>query len=134
MKFNSTALIQSVLTGMGIGFPVTLAAMTAIAGFNSVILEFAVWMAASALFGVLSSVLFHNDNPMPFPAALGLHLVGCFTVTVAACAFLGYSNDPMQLMVSILPAFVAIYVIIYGICLAIMKHNEKKINQALNKD
>lgn len=133
MKFNSSVLIQSILTGMGIGFPVTLLAMASIGGFNGVILEFAVWMVASALFGLLSGFLFFSKNELPFPAALGLHLAGCFAVTVIACAFLGYSNDLMELMASILPGFITIYAVIYGICFAIMKHNEKKINEALNQ-
>lgn len=133
MKFNSSALIQSVLTGMGIGFPVTLAAMTAMGGFNGVVREFGVWMIASALFGVLSAILFHCENSLPFPAALGLHLVGCFAVTVAACAILGYGSSLPELIRSILPGFLVIYAVIYAVCFAIMKHNEKKINNALNQ-
>lgn len=133
MKINSSVLIQSVLTGMGIGFPVTLVCMIAIGGFNSVILEFGVWMVASALFGVLSGILFYSKNDLSFPAALGLHLLGCFAVTVAACAILGYGSSLPELIRSILPAFLVIYAAIYGICFAVMKHNEKKINEALNQ-
>lgn len=134
MKFNSSALIQSILTGMGIGFPVTLAAMAAIGGFSGVILEFAVWMVASALFGLLSGLLFFSKNELPFPAALGLHFVGCFAVAVKACSVAGYSDSLMELIGSILPAFVIIYVLIYAVCFAVMKHHEKQINEALNNE
>ena len=134
MKINSSALIQSVLTAMGIGFPVTLVCMTVIGGFNGVILEFLVWMIASALFGALTAVLLHSQNELPFPAALGLHCIGCFAVTLAACAIIGYSDSLMALICGILPVFVVIYVIIYGICFAIMKHHEKQINEALNQE
>lgn len=133
MKINSSVLIQSVLTGMGIGFPVTLAAMTAIGGFSGVVMEFGVWMVASALFGVLSGMLFYSGNSLSFPAALGLHLLGCFVVTVTACAILGYGSSVMELVIGILPVFVVIYAVVYGVCFAVMKHHEKKINEALNQ-
>jgi len=133
MKLNSSVLIQSVLTGMGVGFPVTLLCMTLIGGFNGVILEFLVWMIASALFGILSAVLLYSQNDLPFPAALGLHCVGCFAVTVAACAVIGYGESLPELVLGILPVFVVIYAVVYLICFVIMKHNERKINQALNQ-
>lgn len=134
MKINSSVLIQSVLTGMGIGFPVTLVCMSAIGGFSGVILEFAVWMVASALFGLLSGFLFFSKNDLPFPAALGLHFVGCFAVSVKACSVAGYSDSLTELITSILPVFVIIYVIIYAVCFTVMKHHEKQINAALNKE
>ncbi|MBQ8236925.1 MAG: DUF3021 domain-containing protein [Oscillospiraceae bacterium] len=134
MKINSSALIQSALTGMGIGFPVTLVCMASIGGFNGVIQEFAVWMVASALFGILSGVLFYSKHDLAFPAALGLHLVGCFAVTVIACAIIGYGNDLLELIISILPGFLTIYAVIYGVCFAIMKHHEKQINEALRNN
>lgn len=134
MKINSSTLIQSALTGMGFGFPVTLICMTAIGGFSSIIFEFLVWMIASALFGVITAVLLYSNNELPFPAALALHCFGCFAVTVTACAILGYSRDLLELIVSILPVFVVIYVLVYALCFAIMKHHEKQINEALNKE
>lgn len=132
MKINSSLMIQSVLSGLGIGFPVTLLCMTAIGGWNSVISELVVWMAASALFGILSGILFYSKNDLSLPIAMGLHCLGCFIVAVAAAAVNGYSDNLSELICSIAPVFVVVYVVIYCICIAIMKHEEKQINDALN--
>lgn len=134
MKIKSSAIIQSALTGMGFGFPVTLLCMTAIGGYNAVIAEFLVWLVASALFGILSDVLFHSKNDLPLPAAMALHCVGCFLVAVSAAAIIGYSENLLDLICGILPVFVIVYVIIYAVCILIMKHHEKQINEALNKN
>lgn len=133
MKINSAHIIQSVLSGLGIGFPVTLVCMTAIGGFNDVTREFLVWMVASALFGLLSGILLHSSIDLPLPASMGLHCLGCFCVTVAAATIIGYADSFGALITSILPAFIVVYVMIYAVCYAIMKHQEKKINEALNR-
>lgn len=133
MKFNSSMLIQSALTGMGIGFPVTLLCMAAIGGFNGVILEFLVWMVASALFGILSGILFYSKNDLSLPAAMALHCGGCFLVAICAAAVNGYSDDLMDLITAIAPVFLVIYAAVYAVCFAIMKHHEKQINKALDK-
>lgn len=134
MKINSSLLIQAALSGMGFGFPVTLLCMTLIGGYNGVIREFLVWMAASALFGILSALLFRDDIDLPFPAALALHCAGCFIVSVSAAAIIGYADSLVTLITAILPVFVIVYALIYAVCFAIMKHHEKQINNALNKE
>lgn len=133
MKIHFFHLIQAVLTGMGIGFPVTLVCMGLIGGFNAVLCEFLVWMIASALFGVLTVVFLRDDCPLPFPAALALHCAGCFAVTVCAAAINGYAKGLTDLIAAIAPVFLAVYAIVYAVCFAIMKHHEKQINKALEQ-
>lgn len=134
MKLNASHIIQSVLSGIGIGFPVTLLCMTAIGGWNGVILEFVVWMAASALFGLLSGVLFFSKHDLPLPAAMGLHCLGCFAVAVGAAAIIGYAENILDLIAAIAPVFVIVYAVIYAVCFAFMKYQEKQINAALNQE
>ena len=57
---KKTSVIQSMITGMGVGFPVTLTCMAAIGGFNPVIREFLTWAVASALCGLVSYLLFRS--------------------------------------------------------------------------
>lgn len=118
------------LTGMGFGFPVTLLCM-ALAGAECASLrELAIWMLASALYGVLSGVL--SASKLPLPAAVGLHLAGCMAVTLTASLLCGYL-DSFAAAMGILLTAVVIYAVIYGICLAAMKRTEKRINKALEE-
>ena len=123
-----------VIIGMGFGFPVTLACMTLIGGYNGVIREFLVWMVASGLFGLISGVAFTRLNELPLPAAMALHCLGCLIVAVTAAWVCGYSDNFLSLLLGVLPVFVVVYVLIYVLCFFSMKHDEKRINAALEKE
>ena len=120
------------LTGIGIGIPVALVCMTLIGGYNAVIQEFLIWTVASALFGILSGLTFHNDDRLNLPAATLLHCIGCMAITTGACFLCGYTNSLGQLVVHILPVFILIYVLIYGVIMLSSKLQEKKINKDLS--
>ena len=49
--------VLNAIIGMGFGFPITLLGMALIGGYNAVVQEFLVWMVASALYGVLSTIM-----------------------------------------------------------------------------
>ena len=106
--------------------------MTLFGGFNEVIRELLVWMIASALYGVLSCVVFNKKSEMPLIAAIGIHLVGILVITMGAALINGYVAVIADVVPVLIPA-VVIYVVVYGICLLIMKQNEKQINQALEE-
>lgn len=125
--------LESAIVGMGIGFPITLLCMTLVGGFNAVVMEFLVWMIASALYGVLSGVLFYKKNELSLPAAMALHCLGCLTVTIAAAAICGYADSIRTLLLGVLPVFLVIYGLVYAFCIFLMKQDEKQINQALEK-
>jgi len=126
MKANS--FIISILTGIGIGIPVTLICIISLGGFNDTIKEILVWTVASALFGVLSVLTFGNER-MNFILSTVLHCAGCFGITVATCAINGY-GDKSSFGVLLL-IFVIVYGTLYGVNLILMKINAKKANDAL---
>ena len=134
MKINSSVIIQSALTGMGIGFIATTASVIAITGFTGVAMELLVWLTASALFGIISALVFYTPNNLTLPAAMVIHFAGCMIVATAAVVLCGYFDSVKDIIVSFLPVFLVIYVFIYLVCFLIMKHNEKLINQALDKE
>lgn len=124
--------IFAMLTGIGIGIPVTLVCMISIGGWNTVVKEFLVWTIASALFGVLSVVTFSNDK-MNLVLSTALHCVGCLLITVGACAIIGYANNFFEILLSIAPVFVVVYVAIYSANFFTMRKNAKKTNEALSR-
>ena len=124
-------LFTAVLSGIGIGIPVALICMVSIGGYNAVVQEFLVWTIASALFGVLSAVTLKNDR-MNLILSTILHCLGCITITISACAIIGYGDNLLDILISVAPVFVAVYVSIYLISFISMKRNAKKANEALN--
>ena len=124
--------VLNALIGMGFGFPITLACMALIGGYNAVIQEFAVWMAASALYGVLSGVMDCEKLDMPLPVSIGLHALGCIVITLGAALFNGYIRSVADVLPILIPALI-IYVVICLICFLLMKQNEKKVNKALEE-
>ena len=134
MKTNSSVIIQAALTGMGIGFIATTVSVIAISGMDGVGRELLVWLAASAIFGVISALVFYTPNNLTLPAAIAIHFAGCITVAVTAVTLCGYFTSVREVITGFLPVFLVIYAVIYLVCLLMMKHNEKLINQALNKE
>lgn len=124
--------VLNAIIGMGFGFPVTLLCMTLFGGFNAVVQELLIWMVASALYGVLSGCLYDQKYDMPLPITVGLHCFGCIGITMGAALLCGYVSNIGDVLPVLIPA-VVIYVVIYGVCFLLMKHNEKQINKALKE-
>lgn len=124
--------VLNAISGMGFGFPVTLLCMTAFGGYNEVVRELLVWMVASALYGILSGVLFDRGNALPQLAAIALHFVGCVVITMAAALLNGYVTGIGDVLPILIPAIV-IYATICGICILLNKQTEKQINKALKE-
>ena len=98
---KKTSVIQSMITGMGVGFPVTLTCMAAIGGFNPVIREFLTWAVASALCACFLFAV-PERGVYGIPAILGLHCLCCASITVGAAMFCGYVQSLGQILVAIL--------------------------------
>lgn len=122
--------VLNAITGMGFGFPVTLLCMARFGGFNEVVQELLVWMVASALYGILSGVLFDKENDLPQIALIGIHFIGCAAITIGAALLNGYVTDIGDVLPILIPA-VIIYAVICGICILLNKQTEKQINKAL---
>lgn len=132
MKKNEWPLFQFVMQGLAIGFPVTLACMALIGGFNGIVAELLTWMVASALFGLVSGLVFYKLN-LNLIAATALHCVCCLLIAVTACWVCGYGESFGEILMAVLPVFVVVYVVIYGIIYSTMKREEKRINEALDQ-
>lgn len=124
--------LMNAIIGMGFGFPATLLCMGLIGGYNEVLREFLIWMTASALYGVLSCAIFNQKNDLPLFVVVGIHAAGCSIITMAAALLCGYVKSPADVLPVLIPA-ILIYALIYGICILLMKQNEKQVNKALEK-
>lgn len=122
--------VMNAIVGMGFGFPITLLCMILIGGYNAVMKELLVWMAASALYGVLSTAMDEKKFEMPLPVSVGLHFFGCVAITLAAALFCGYISALADVLPVLIPVIV-IYFVVYFICFLLMKQNEKAVNKAL---
>lgn len=124
--------VLNAIIGMGFGFPITLLCMILIGGYHAVMKEFLVWMAASALYGVLSTIMDEKKFDMPMPVSLGLHFFGCVAITMGAALLCGYVTSIADVLPILVPAIV-IYIAVYFICFLLMKQNEREINKALEE-
>jgi hypothetical protein len=124
--------ILNAIIGMGFGFPITLLCMILIGGYNVVMREFLVWMAASALYGVLSTVMDSKKLDMPLPVSIGLHALGCIVITMGAALLCGYIQSVADVLPILIPA-ILIYIVVCLVCFLLMKQTEKQINKALEE-
>lgn len=125
--------LLNAIIGMGFGFPITLLCMTLIGGYNAVVGEFLIWMAASALYGLLSTVMDSEKLDLPLPVSIGLHALGCIVITIGAALLCGYIKSVADVLPILIPTFI-IYVVVCFICFLLMKQNEKNINKALEAE
>lgn len=132
MKNKLSPIFSACITGIGIGIPITLCCMTLIGGFNGVIKEFLVWTVASALFGVLSLLIFQLPNNLSLPAATALHCIGCMLVAAGAGAVIGYADSFLELLLGILPVFLLVYCLLYGGFYFTMRKEARRINEELD--
>lgn len=124
--------VLNAIIGMGFGFPITLLCMILIGGYNPVMKEFLVWMAASALYGVLATIMDEKNFDMPLPVSIGLHFFGCVAITMGAALLCGYVSSIADVLPILIPAIV-IYFVVCFICFLLMKQNEKAVNKALEE-
>lgn len=124
--------VLNAIIGMGFGFPITLLCMALIGGYNAVMKELLIWMAASALYGVLSTIMDEKKFDMPLPLSIGLHFFGCVVITMGAALLCGYVSSIADVLPILIPA-VIIYAVVCLICFLLMKQNEKAVNKALEE-
>lgn len=125
--------LLNAIIGMGLGFPITLLCMVIGGGYNEVLKDLIVWMVASALYGLLSSAVFNRQTDLPLWSSIGLHAAGCLVITVAAALLCGYIASFSDVLAVVISATI-IYLLVYSICVLMMKQNEKQVNKALKKN
>lgn len=133
MKKNPFLMFNAALTGIGYGIPITIVCMALIGGWQEPLGEFTVWTVASALIGLLSAIVFTSDR-LSLPAELGLHCTGTLAIVTGACWLCGYDSNPLAILTGILPVFLVIYALIYGINYFAIKQEEKRVNAALDQN
>lgn len=123
-------------TGLAIGWPVTTACLWIYKAYEAagpvVIRQFTVWLAASAMYGLISLIY---DSDLPRPATVVLHFLGCLTVTFAASAASGMFAffDPWpDWFIYVLPTFVVVYIIIGVVSCIVERCSVRKINEKIN--
>lgn len=121
------------IVGMGFGFPITVGCMALFGGMHEMLGELLVWMAASALYGILSGIMNSSKVELSLPAALALHCLGCLLITLGAAFLCGYITSAASALPLLIP-FAVIYAVVFALCIGMMKCNEKQINQALQKE
>lgn len=129
MKIKNT--LMACITGIGVGMPISILCISTLGGFDETVKEVLVWLVASALFGVLS--LIFNSGKLNLILSTAIHCVGCLAVTCGACTINGYSNNFFEILVSVLPVFAIVYIIIYSAAMISAKAEAKKINKSLSK-
>ena len=133
MKKNHCFVGQFVMSGLAVGFPVTVACMGLIGGFTGPVKELLIWMVASALFGLVSGLFFQKLN-LNALAATALHCVCCLLIAATACTLCGYGAGFGEILLAVLPVFVVVYAVVYGCIYAAMRREAKKINEVLNQE
>ena len=124
--------VLNAIIGMGFGFPITLLCMGLLGGNNAVMKELLVWMAASAMYGLLSTVMDSDKIDLPLPVSIGVHALGCIGITMGAAFLCGYIRSIGDVIPILIPALI-IYFVVCLICFLLMKQNEKQINKALEE-
>ena len=128
-------IIDHIGTGLAIGFVATTACLWFFGAYEAsgfvVMRMYTVWLAASALYGVVSLIY---DSELPQPLAITVHFLSCAAVTFAASAGAGlfemFSPWPYW-FIYVLPTFVVIYIII-GVATTIADRVQaKKINEKI---
>lgn len=131
MEKKKTPWMSLILQGTGIGFPVLALCAVLSGGWNEMTVELVTWVVASALFGVVSGLFLHKLT-LSMPVAIGLHFVCCLAIALGACMICGYTDDPVSLLLGVLPVFLVVYAVVWVICYRAMKREAKRINDTLD--
>ncbi len=128
-------LCEHVGVSLAIGWTVTTACMWAFGAYNAeglaVMRMYTAWLAASALYGLISLIY---DTELPLPLSIALHLIGCIAITFGGSWAAGLFDvfDPWPFwFIYVLPIFFIIYLIIGAAVTVAEKLKEKKINDEL---
>lgn len=129
-------ILEHIIVGLGIGFVITTACLWIFRLYEAsgaeVMRQFTTWLAASALYGLISLIY---DSDIHFPLSLAIHFTACASVTFIASYVSGILNYMQwyQWFIYVLPIFVIIYIII-GVAMTVTTQCQaKKINTKIEK-
>lgn len=119
------------VTGIGIGCVITTLSMALLGAEGCSIKELAVWIAASAIMGAVTLIMF--SNRLKFSAAAAIHCTVCFAAVTAAVFICGYTDNFLTFIKTAVPMFILIYAAIFLAIYLCAKANEKAVNKALRE-
>ena len=96
-------------TGIGIGAVVCTVSLAVMGGMDGTLKQILAWLAASALFTVISQIMCMDFGHLLIRTII--HFCLCFTLAVTVGTFLNYSVSWISSARVMLPAFLVIYVI-----------------------
>ncbi len=120
------------LTGAGIGSVVTTLFLLLAGSTGASMTELVAWLITSFLIGIYTTVMYADR--LPLPGATAIHFALTFVTVAVSCYFCGYGDGPLNLVKTMLPQFLIIYVVLYLIIFFSSKANEKAINESLSKN
>lgn len=118
-------------TGIGIGTVVCTVSMAVMGGVDGTLRQILAWVAASALFTVISQIMCMDFGNLLIRTVI--HFCLCFTLAVTVGTFLNYSSDWLSSARVMLPAFLIIYVIIYVGMFLVRMAETKELNKKLGR-
>ncbi len=119
------------IIGAGIGSVFTTISMFALGNQTASIKEFAFWILASMIMGIVTRIIFTEKIKLLMSTIL--HFLICFAVVMITNFACGYIDSISTVFKSIVPLFIAIYILVYAVIFITAKLNEKAVNKALNK-
>lgn len=128
-RFKNAAVC--ILASIGIGSICTVVCYSILSGeINEITRCFIIWIIASALFGAVSLIIFKNER-LTLPAALAIHCVTCFIITLVAATLCRFDINGKTTLTLYLPMFIIIYGIIFCVTYFVNKAEADKTNQTL---
>lgn len=123
-------IIVTIFAGIGAGAIASTVTIAAMGGMNDTIRQVLVWLAASALFTVISQIMCMDFGNLLVRTAI--HFCLCFLLAVTVGSFLHYAADWLSCAKEMLPAFLIIYVVIYIGVFFMHLVETKELNRKLN--
>ena len=118
-------------TGIGIGAVVCTVSLAVMGGMDGTLKQILAWLAASALFTVISHIMCMDFGNLLIRTVI--HFCLCFALAVTVGTFLNYSASWISSARVMLPAFLVIYVIIYVGTFLVRLAETKELNKKLGR-
>ena len=124
-------IVSYAILGMGIGSPIFTACLGPGGNDSAGLRDTTAWLAASAVYGMLS--LIYEADGLKLPVKVGLHALLCGLISLAVGRFLGYGESLGTLFLGMAPVFILIYGLIWGAMYAADRRRARKLNERLKE-
>lgn len=122
-------LLNNAFIGLGVGSVASTVSIAVMNGMDDTIRQVLVWLAASAVFGIISGIMCMDFANLPVRTVI--HFALCFLLAVTVGDFLDYSTGWFAGAKAMLPAFLLIYMVIYISVYSVRIVQTRRLNQRL---